>query len=104
MKLFHLHVHVHHCSCVGDKLDAIYERLTLMATQTDVDTLTAKLDDLSTQLDTAVTGIQGDLDALKAANPGVDVSALSASVDRLATVAQRATDTDAENPAVPPVV
>jgi hypothetical protein len=74
-----------------------------MATQEDVDALKATVDQLGGTLGTALAGIQSDLDALKAANPGVDISALQASVSNLATAVDQATAIDAENP-VPPTV
>ena len=80
----------------------ILRRLDTVATQESIDQLTAALNGFRTDLGTALDGIQGDLDALKAANPAVDTTALEASVASLAGVVQRAADIDAENPA--PVV
>ena len=72
-----------------------------MATQADIDAIKASIDTFATDLGAALDGIQGDLDALKAANPAVDLSALQASVTALAGVVTRAQDVDAENPVVP---
>lgn len=59
----------------------------IVATQADVDALTAAVGDLEdqvtadeTQLGTAVTGIQAEIDALKNANPALDLSGLQAKV------------------------
>lgn len=87
------------------KLDTILERTSHMAAiQADIDALTAQLTELGGTLGVALAGIQGDLDALVAANPGVDVTALSASVAALSTAVDQATAIDAENPAPGPVV
>jgi hypothetical protein len=75
-----------------------------MSTQADVDALKGTIDALGGSLSTALTGIQSDLDALKAANPGVDITALQASVSALSTAVDQATSIDAENPVTPPVV
>jgi hypothetical protein len=55
-----------------------------MATQSQIDALTSAIT-------TAIAGIRADLEAIKAANPAVDLSGLQASVDALAAL-------DAENP------
>jgi ABC-type transporter Mla subunit MlaD len=87
------------------KLNQILERTRHMATQQDIDNLAAQLDALGGTLGTALAGIQGDLDALVAANPGVDVTALTASVAALSGLVDQATGIDAENPPAPgPVV
>jgi hypothetical protein len=75
-----------------------------MATQADVDAIKASIDQFGTDLSTALDGIQSDLDALKLANPALDLTALQASTSALSTVVSRATDVDAENPVVPPAV
>ena len=86
---------------ISVQLDSILERLNLMATQTDIDNLTAQLTTVGEALNTAVVGIQADLDALKAANPAVDITALSASVEALVAASAAVTAIDAENPAPP---
>lgn len=78
------------------QLNRIEKRL--MATQDQVDALKATVDQLGGDLATAVSGIQSDLDALKKANPAVDISALEASVATLSTAVQGAQAVDAENP------
>jgi hypothetical protein len=82
------------------KFTTIFGRLERMATQSDVDALVAAVDVLGTDLTTAVAGIQSDLDALKAANPGVDLGALTASIGALSTAVSAAKAVDAENPPV----
>lgn len=84
------------------KLEIIEGKLAVMATQEQIDALVAQVDQLGSDLNTAVQGIQGDLDALKAANPGVDITALQASVGNLANVVAAAQAVDAENPAPAP--
>ena len=88
------------CDCrdILQLLHTINGRLDTMATQTDIDALTAQLATLSSDLSGAVAGIQADLDALKAANPAVDITALQASVASLSTVVASAQAVDAENP------
>lgn len=55
-----------------------------MASQADVDALTAALAQEDSDLNTAVTGIQAEIAALQAANPALDLTALSAQVDATA--------------------
>lgn len=83
----------------------IIERLTRMETnmanQADIDALKATIDQLGGDLSTALSGIQSDLDAAVQANPGVDLSALQASVGTLSEAVLRAQQIDGENPAAP---
>lgn len=51
-----------------------------MATQADIDALTAEINQVATDVDTAKTQLQAEIDALADANPGLDVSALQAAV------------------------
>jgi hypothetical protein len=53
------------------------------ASQQDIDNLTQELQDETSALNTAVTGIQAEIVALQNANPGVDVTALQAAADAL---------------------
>jgi hypothetical protein len=53
------------------------------ASQQDIDNLTQELQDETSALNTAVTGIQDEITALQNANPGVDVTALQAAADAL---------------------
>jgi hypothetical protein len=48
--------------------------------QADVDALTAQVDQVTADLTTAQAAIQTEIDALSAANPGVDLTALQAAV------------------------
>jgi len=85
---------------------AIQQQLTrmehTMATQAELDALVAQIDALGGTLTTALAGIQADLDALIAANPGLDVTALVASVASLTGLVDQAVAIDAENPVPPP--
>ncbi len=63
--------------------EALLRMENAMATQADIDTLTAKLGELKDHLTSADAGIQAEIDALKAANPAVDVSSLQTAVDAL---------------------
>lgn len=62
---------------------ALTEMRKTMATQADIDALTTKLSDMKDHLTSADAGIQAEIDALKAANPAVDVTALQSAVDAL---------------------
>ena len=101
----------HHCtphpapSGEATTLHHILERLSLMATQADIDALAAQLTERDATLSTSLTGIQGDLDTLKAeiaalqtANPALDVTALQAAVTSIAGHVDQATAIDAEKP------
>lgn len=81
----------------------IMEKINHMATQEDINAVVATLDTLGTSLATAVAGIQSDLDAIKAANPALDLSALTASVGALSTAVASAQTVDAEYPVESPV-
>jgi DNA-directed RNA polymerase specialized sigma54-like protein len=52
----------------------------LMSTQADVDALTAQVTQVATDLQTAQTTLQTEIDNLAAANPALDLSALQAAV------------------------
>lgn len=60
-----------------------------MASQADVDAITAELGQVSTDLVTAQTTLQAEIDALAAANPTVDVTALKAAADELDPAVQK---------------
>lgn len=77
---------------------AILERLENMATQADIDALRDQLAAYWTTLDAALTGIQADIDLLKAANPQLDLTDLQAKVSDLGAKVQQASDIDAETP------
>jgi hypothetical protein len=61
-------------------LTHIHERLDLMATQADVDALTTAVDQIATDLTAAQSKLQAEINALAAANPGLDLTALQAAV------------------------
>ena len=61
-------------------IHAIERQLTHMATQTDVDALTTAVGQVSTDLATAQTTLQAEIDSLAAANPALDLTALQAAV------------------------
>lgn len=61
-------------------LGEVHERIDGMATQADVDALTVAVGQISTDLATAQTELQAEIDSLSAANPGLDLTALQAAV------------------------
>jgi hypothetical protein len=88
---------------------ALYEIGLNMSTQDDVTAIQAKVDAFAATVITATTGIRDDIAEVKAelaaaiaANPALDLTALSASVDTLGTSVAGLSSLDAENP-VPPV-
>lgn len=70
-----------------------------MATQADVDALAARIEAATTAVTDGVAGIRQDIADLKAANPGVDTTALEASVGRLEAEVSDVAELDSENPA-----
>lgn len=56
---------------------------TMATTQDDINAVTAKLAEVKDTLTSADAGIQAEIDALKAANPTLDLSALQSEVDGL---------------------
>jgi hypothetical protein len=72
---------------------------TTMATQDDINTLAARVDAATTAVKTGVGNIRGDIATLKATNPGVDTTALEASVAGLESEVSDVTELDSENPA-----
>lgn len=71
-----------------------------MASQGDVDALSQRVDAATDAVATGVAGIRQDIADLKDANPGVDTSALEASVSRLESSVSDVTELDSENPQV----
>lgn len=61
-------------------LKTITERINMSASQSDVDALTAQVTQVAADLGTAQTALQAEIDALAAANPSIDLSALQAAV------------------------
>ena len=54
-----------------------------MATQAEVDAITAELGTVSSDLASASSKLQAEIDALASANPSLDLSALKAAADPL---------------------
>lgn len=79
----------------------LLDKVDHMASQADIDQLASRVDAVGTAVSTGVGNIRGDIADIKAANPGVDLTALEASVATLEGDAQSVTDLDAENPAAP---
>ena len=72
-----------------------------MSTQADVDALTVAVTQISTDLATASTTLQAEIDKLVAANPALDLTALTAAIAPI-DAAVNALDTLAPTPPVPP--
>jgi len=70
-----------------------------MATQADINALSARIDSANLAFTTGLQGVRDDIAALKAANPGVDTTALEASVSALEADVSGLTELDSENPA-----
>lgn len=68
----------HDLWCAIDEL-----RKAQMSTQADVDALTAAVNQVSTDVATAQTTLQAEIDKLAAANPALDLSGLTAAVGAL---------------------
>jgi hypothetical protein len=71
-----------------------------MATQADVDALTARLQAVDTRNQAAVVAIQAEIVALQAANPELDLTALTTAVAQMET---DATTFEGLEPPAPPV-
>jgi hypothetical protein len=63
-----------------ETIQRVNERISLMATQADVDALTTQVDQVAADLATAQTVLQTEIDTLAAANPALDLTALQAAV------------------------
>ena len=61
-------------------IHSIERQLTHMATQAEVDTITTEVEKVATDLSTAQTALQTEIDALAAANPTLNLSALQTAV------------------------
>lgn len=85
------------------QLETLIERTRTMATQDDIDQLTARIQGQAARVQTALDGIRQDLADLKAAHPELDLSSLDASVAQLEQVGASAEELDGENPAPPAV-
>lgn len=87
-----------------------------MATQEQVDALTASVQEASSRIgdgvgraNTSLDAVRQDIADIKSANPSVDLSALESSVGNLSdavaplsTLADNLSELDTENPALPP--
>jgi ABC-type transporter Mla subunit MlaD len=84
-------------------IQALNERIDGMASQqAAIDAITAQLGQVSTDLESARTTLQTEIDNLAAANPGVDVTALqnaAAALDPAVQSLAGLTPTPAEPPA-----
>mgnify|MGYP006330417985 FL=1 len=74
---------------------------TMAATQQEIDNLVGRVNAVETAVTDGVAGIRSDIETLKAENPGVDITALEASVAQLESGVTGLTTLDAENPAAP---
>jgi multidrug resistance efflux pump len=85
----------------GSMLRLLKQIGSTMATQADLDALNARLDAAQTAREAAVANIRSDIAALKSANPGLDTTALEATVARVEAGTVDETELDSENPAPP---
>lgn len=60
----------------------------IMASQADIDAITTQVQQVATDLDSAKTSLQTEIDNLAANNPGVDLSGLQAAVAPLDSAVQ----------------
>jgi peptidoglycan hydrolase CwlO-like protein len=75
----------------------------IMSTQAEADAIAAELQQENSDLNAAVTGIQAEIDALKAAQPAIDLTALQDQADAVkAAVAAAAALVPAPAPAPTP--
>jgi hypothetical protein len=65
------------------QITALSKKVGLMATQADVDALTARLAALDTRAKNAVAAIQAEIAKLQTANPSLDLTGLTAAVSNL---------------------
>lgn len=85
----------------GSMLRLLQQIGSTMATQADVDALATRVDAATTAVTTGVAAIREDIATLKASNPGVDTTALEASVGKLESEVADVNELDSENPAPP---
>lgn len=85
----------------GSMLRLLQQIGSTMATQADVDAIAARVDAATTAVTTGVAAIRADIATLKEANPGVDTTALEASVGKLESEVADVNELDDENPAAP---
>jgi hypothetical protein len=88
---------------IFSKLNAIERNQSRMATQADVDALTARVNAIATQQNKALDEVKAEVKALQDANPALDLTALSGAVDSAAQGAQALDDLNPDAPVdVPP--
>lgn len=80
----------------------LLERVIHLATQADLDALSARIDTNTNAVTTGVTGIRQDIADLKAAHPDLDLSSLEARVSGLDEAVSGLTALDSENPVPAP--
>jgi hypothetical protein len=68
---------------LNNAVNTLLKRMGTLATQDDVNALTAAIEQVETDLQTAATNIQSELDALASANPTLDLTALQDAVTPL---------------------
>jgi hypothetical protein len=61
-------------------LAPLNQRINLMATQADVDAITTQVTQVATDLATAKTDLQAEIDKLAKQNPAIDLTALQGAV------------------------
>lgn len=64
------------------------ERFIAMTSQADIDQITSALSDVDASVNSAETGLASEIEGLKAANPNLDLTRLTAIKDKLATDVQ----------------
>lgn len=67
-------------SSLQQQIDDLNKKVGTMATQADVDALSARLAALDTRDKNAVTAIQAEITALQTANPNLDLTGLTNAV------------------------
>lgn len=67
------------------QINALNKKVAKLASQADVDALTARLAALDTRTSAAVTAIKAEITALQNANPNLNLAGLTAAVGQLET-------------------
>jgi hypothetical protein len=73
-------MHFHRRRSLSRRIDTIERQLTHMATQEEVDAITTQVSEVATDLATAKTTLQAEIDQLATANPGIDLTGLKEAV------------------------
>jgi multidrug resistance efflux pump len=71
------------------EINKINQRISHMASQADIDALTAELQNVANDLAQTQTVLQSEIDNLADGNPGLDVSALQQAADALDPAVQK---------------